>query len=193
MPLRITTERLTLRRIAEHDVQDVLECVAHPSFARATPEIEATEAGVRRYIAAQNDLQPFEQGQCFDLAVERRADGKVIGLLSLVREEHGQAALGFALAVDHRGQGYATEAVRGLMGHGFGRLGLHRVHADTHSDNPGAWRVMERVGMRREGCLREATLRDGNWVNVVVYGLLATEWTAIDVDELTELRPERKP
>jgi len=47
--------------------------------------------------------------------------------------------------------------------------------------------------MRREGCLREATLRDGNWVNVVVYGLLATEWTAIDVDELTELRPERKP
>lgn len=176
MALPITTERLILRRTTEGDVQDLLECVADSSFVDATPEIEATEAGVRRYIAMQSSYQPFERGQCFDLAVERRADGKVIGLLSLVRKEHEQGAIGYALGIDYRGYGYATEAVRGLLGYGFGRLGLHRIYADTHSDNPGSWKLMERLGMKREGCFREAVFKDGNWVDVVTYGILAAEW-----------------
>ncbi len=146
MVLPITTERQILRRSTAGDVQDILECVAHSSLANATPDIEATEAVVRRYIEMQNNYQPFEQGQCFDLAVERRADGKVIGWLSLVRTEHKQGAIGYALGIDYRGQGYATEAARGLMGYGFGWLGLHRIYADTHSDNPGSWKVMERLG-----------------------------------------------
>ena len=176
MVLPITTERLILRRPTEGDVRDLLECVAHSSFADATPEIVATEEGVRRYIEMQSSYQPFERGQCFDLAVERRADGKVIGLLSLERKEHEQGAIGYALGIAYRGHGYATEAVRGLMGYGFRWLGLHRIYADTHSDNPGSWKVMERLGMKREGCFREAVFRDGKWVNVVTYGILATEW-----------------
>jgi len=176
MTLPITTMRLILRRFTEGDAQDLLACVADASFANATPEIEATEAGVRRYVEMQNGLQPFERGRCFDLAVERRTDGTVIGLVSMVRDEHEQAAIGYALGSDFRGHGYATEAARGLIGYGFGSLGLRRIHADTHSDNPASWKVMERVGMTREGGVREAKRGTATSAGVVTYGMLATQW-----------------
>jgi len=174
--LPIVTERLILRRFTHDDIPDVIAFVSHPSVSRATPEIEGTEAGVGKYIDLQNSYEPFEQGECFDLAVERGEDGKVIGLLSLVCREHRQAEIGYALGVRHRGQGYATEAARALMAYGFVSLGLHRIYATTSSANTGSWGVMERLGMRRESHLREAELRDGEWVDTFVYGMLAREW-----------------
>jgi RimJ/RimL family protein N-acetyltransferase len=177
--LPVTTERLVLRRFTDADVADLLECVSDPAFARATPEIEATETSVRAYISAQNQLEPFEQDKCFDLAVQRKREGKVLGLLSLVRKAQGQGEIGYALGRAHRGQGYATEAARGLLGYAFTTLGLHRVQATTRPANRGSWRVMERLGMRREGHLREAAYQEGKWSDVLIYGILASEfrWT----------------
>ena len=176
MTLPIQTDRLVLRRFTHDDVQDVLVFVSHPSVARATPEIEPSESGVIQYIDRQNAYRPFEQGKYFDLAIERKKDGRVIGLLSLVCKEHMQGGIGWGLGVDYRGQGYATEAARALITYGFASLGLHRIYATTSSVNPGSWRVMERLGMRREAQLREAECRDGEWVDVLIYGILAAEW-----------------
>lgn len=182
-PLAITSPRLVVRRFSPADLYDILDFVSHPSVARAAPEIEATEAGVKQYIDLQNSYQPFEQDKCFDLAIERRADGKVIGLLTLVRREHEQGALGYALGIEHRGQGYVTEAARALIAYGFGPLALHRIYAETESGNPASWQVMERLGMRREACLREAVLEDGQWQDHLIYGLLAAEWRAAGTDD----------
>jgi RimJ/RimL family protein N-acetyltransferase len=174
--LPITTERLILRRFTHDDIPDVIAFVSHPSVARATPEIEGTKAGVGKYIDLQNSYEPFELDRCFDLAVERKEDGKVIGLLSLVCREHKQGEIGYALGLGYRGQGYATEAARALMTYGFASLGLYRIYATTSSVNAGSWGVMERLGMRREGHLREAESRDGEWVDTLIYGVLAREW-----------------
>jgi len=176
--LPITTQRLLVRRYTCDDLPDVLEFASHPSVARATPEIEATEAGVEKYIALQNSYQPFEQDKVFDLAIERKTDGKVMGLLTLVCREHRQGEIGWALGVEHRGQGYATEAAQALMAYAFTTLGLQRIQADTSSGNPDSWKVMERLGMRREGRLRQATFSDGAWSDVLIYGLLANELTS---------------
>ena len=178
MTLPIATERLILRRYAGDDMKDILEFVSHPSVARIVSEIEATEAGVEKYIDVQNSYQPFEPGKCFDLVIERKDDGQVIGLLSLICKEHRQGAIGWALGIKYRGQGYATEAATALMEYGFALLGLHRIFADTSSSNTGSLQVMERLGMRREGCLREATFEDGEWQDTMIYGILADEWPA---------------
>ena len=170
------TERLVLRRFTHDDVADLLACLSERSFARATPEIEATEAGVRAYIDAQNGLEPFAQDKCFDLAVQRKADGRAMGLLTLVRKAHGQGEIGYALVLAHRGRGYATEAARGLLAYVFAELGLHRVQATTRPENRGSWRVMERLGMRREGHLREASFHEGVWTDVLIYGILVGEF-----------------
>jgi RimJ/RimL family protein N-acetyltransferase len=176
--LPLITERLVLRRFAIDDVQGLLELVRQPSVARVMRGIEPTEASVTNYLAIQTSYQPFEQDRCFDVALESKSDGQVIGLLSLVRRDHRKAEIGWSLGVAHRGQGYVTEGARALMAYGFATLGLHRIYATTSNINTRSWRVMERLGMRREGHLREAELRDGEWIDVLIYGILDREWQA---------------
>ena len=177
MRLPIMTERLVLRRYTYDDIPDVLGFAAQPSVAKITSErIEATEEGVRAYIDLQNAYQPFQKDKVFELAVERKEDGRVIGLLGLIRGDHRQGEMGWALGAEYRGQGYATEAASALMDYGFNSLGLHRIHADTNSDNRASRRVMERLGMRREAQLRDAVYDEGKWLDRVIYGILADEW-----------------
>jgi RimJ/RimL family protein N-acetyltransferase len=178
--LPFITERLVLRRFAIDDVQALLELVRQPSVARVMRGIEPTEASVRDYLAIQTSYQPFEQDRCFDLALERKRDGKVIGLLSLIQRDHRKAEIGWSLGVAHRGQGYVTEGARALMTYGFVTLGLHRIYATTSNINTSSWQLMERLGMRREGQLREAEFRDGEWIDVLIYGILDREWQAGD-------------
>ena len=178
MDLPILTERLVLRRFTMEDVPALLELVREPSVARVMLGIEPTEASVRDYLAKQTSYQPFEQDRCFDLALERRRDDQVLGLLSLVRREHKKGEIGWALGTAHRGLGYVTEGAMALMAYGFATLGLHRIYATTSNVNTSSWRVMERLGMRREGHLREAEFRDGEWIDVLIYGLLDKEWQA---------------
>jgi RimJ/RimL family protein N-acetyltransferase len=61
---------------------------------------------------------------------------------------------------------------------GFEELGLHRIWASTIADNAGAYLVLEKLGMKREGELRETTLLSYGWANSVIYGILDREWKA---------------
>ena len=177
MTLPIVTKRLVLRRYTQDDAQDVLAFASQPSVAKVTCDnLEATDAGVRTYIDVQNSYQPFERDKVFDLAVERKEGGRVIGLVTLICRDHKKGQIGWALGAEHRGQGYATEAAAALMAYGFASLGLHRVEADTSSANADSWRVMERLGMRREAELRETVCEDGKWLDTYVYGMLSDEW-----------------
>jgi len=176
MTLPIITKRLILRRFTYDDSPDILELVSHPSVARITTNIEASESKVREYIDKQNSIPPFEKNRWFDLGIEKKDDGKVIGLLSFVCEDHQQGAIGWSLGIDHRGKGYVTEGARALISYAFTALALHRIRATTSSINPASWKVMERIGMRKEAHFHEVELRDGEWIDVLVYGILAKEW-----------------
>jgi RimJ/RimL family protein N-acetyltransferase len=118
-------------------------------------------------------------------------DGRVIGDLMLkvqdgwAQEEVAdqakcvQGELGWAFDPAFGGQGYATEAVRALIGLCFGPLGLRRLHADCFLDNEPSWRLMERLGMRRElHSVRESLHRSKGWLDGLSYALLAEEWSA---------------
>jgi RimJ/RimL family protein N-acetyltransferase len=88
-----------------------------------------------------------------------------------------QAELGWCLDPSHQGRGYATEAVTALMRLCFEDLGLRRVTANCFADNEESWRLMERLGMRREiHTLRESLHRSGKWMDGMGYALLAEEW-----------------
>ena len=90
-----------------------------------------------------------------------------------------QAELGWALDPAYTGHGYATEAVRELLRHCFQDLGVRRVTADCFLDNESSWRLMERLGMRRElHAVRESLHRSGRWLDTVGYAILAEEWSA---------------
>ena len=133
------------------------------------------------------------------LILER--DGAVIGDLMLkIGDAWGQAEvaddargvqadLGWVIDPAHGGRGYATEGVRELLRICFEVLGLRRVVADCFAANEPSWRLMERVGMRREAHnVRDSLHRSGEWLDGCQYALLADEWReqqARQVDPVT--------
>jgi RimJ/RimL family protein N-acetyltransferase len=87
-----------------------------------------------------------------------------------------QAELGWVLDPAYTGRGYATEAVRALLTHCFTDLGVRRVTANCFTGNTASWRLMERVGMRREAhTVRDSLHRSGQWLDGFSYALLAEE------------------
>ncbi|HET6664235.1 MAG TPA: GNAT family protein [Acidimicrobiales bacterium] len=88
-----------------------------------------------------------------------------------------QADLGWVMHPDFGGRGLATEAVRELLRICFEDLGLRRVTAECFAANEASWRLMERVGMRRElHTVQESPHRSGEWLDGLGYALLASEW-----------------
>lgn len=118
-------------------------------------------------------------------------DGRVIGDLMLrlsdgwgqrevsAQAERTRAELGWTFNPDYGGQGYATEAVRALIGVCFDGLGLRRIEAGAFAANEPSWRLMERVGMRREVYgVKDSLHREFGWIDGLGYALLAEEWRA---------------
>jgi len=88
-----------------------------------------------------------------------------------------QAELGWVLDPRYTGAGFATEAVHELLRYCFVELGLHRVVANCFLANETSWRLMERVGMRREAhAINESLHRSGRWLDTLGYALLGDEW-----------------
>lgn len=88
-----------------------------------------------------------------------------------------QAELGWTLDPARQGHGYATEAVAALVTLCFEQLGIRRIEANCFAANEASWRLMERLGMRRETyAVAESLHRDGEWLDGIGYALLATEW-----------------
>lgn len=88
-----------------------------------------------------------------------------------------QAELGWALRPEETGNGYATEAVEAALRICFDDLGLRRVTASCFAGNAASWRLMERVGMRREAHTVSSALHpSGEWMDGYSYALLAEEW-----------------
>jgi len=174
----VRTERLTLRPAERRD--------AAPTFAfRSLPE-------VAMWMTAHNtDLDVWEAkfGDRLKDTIIIEKDGVVIGDLMLevqnpwaqaeVREQAAGTLveIGYVLDPAYAGQGYATEAVREELRICFEELGVRRVIAQCFADNVASWRLMERLGMRREQHTKQDSLhRNGEWLDGMMYALLAEEW-----------------
>ena len=124
-------------------------------------------------------LAGYADGSSLQLAIERKADLVFLGVCVLFHfhKESARAEIGYTLAREHWSQGYAGEALRGLVDHAFGPLGLNRLEADIDPRNAASARVLERLGFKPEGLLRERWIVRGEKSDTVLYGLLQSEWT----------------
>jgi RimJ/RimL family protein N-acetyltransferase len=173
-----TTERLSLRPATADDAEAMFAYRAQEGVARWMTVLP-TDLGVWR--------DGFDERYPYALVLD--LDGEIVGDLFLrvespwsqaeVRQRalDVQAEIGWCLAPAHEGHGYATEAVRELLAIAFEGLGLRRVVANCFAENEPSWRLMERLGMRREAhTVRDSLHRDGTWRDGLSYALLAEEW-----------------
>jgi RimJ/RimL family protein N-acetyltransferase len=90
--------------------------------------------------------------------------------------EHSQAEMGFWIGVQSWGKGYATEAARRVVRYAFEELKLNRVYAHHMVRNPASGRVLEKVGLKREGLLRQRVRKWGVFEDVVLLAILHDDW-----------------
>jgi len=179
MNLPIETERLYLRKYQDRDVQDIVAYSSEADFWLArNVDWEPTEEGVRAYYEPRRDIYPESYPAWLNLVIELKTESKVIGNVGIgvKNREQGQAEVGWLLGCRYQGRGIATEAVRALVGFGFEAMGLHRTYARTGRLNVRSWRLMERIGMRREAHFRQSHQVEGEWDDEFIYAILADEW-----------------
>ncbi len=149
-----------------------------PEVARYQTWDSYTEREATAMIEELESLQPGTPGEWFQFAIELKKTGALIGDCALKAEEDGrQAEVGFTLSREHQGKGYASEAVSRLLDYAFGDLGLHRVVAITDQENEPSFTLLERLGMRREGCFVQNAWFKGRWTSEYLYAVLEDEWS----------------
>ena len=169
----LKTDRLLLRPFDFRDVDDVLGYASEPGFGwyLLLPQPYTRDDAAK--FVAQQILDEWSTRPTFAMALEGRVVGGV-GLRIDRRRERGE--LGYALARQHWGKGLTVEAARAVIGWGFQRYGVHKVIAHAALDNRQSWRVMEKLGMTREGLKRSHSKIGGEFVDYVDYGVLREEW-----------------
>jgi RimJ/RimL family protein N-acetyltransferase len=176
----VHTDRLTLRPATIDDLDATWAIRRLEEVGRWLTRAPATIDEHRAHFTEPESLAKT-------LVIE--LEGKVIGDLMVAigdawaqaevsSEARGvQADLGWTLHPEHTGRGFAAEAVREVLRICFEDLGLRRVTADCFAANEASWRLMERVGMRREAhTVRDSLHRSGEWLDGYTYALLADDW-----------------
>lgn len=173
-PIRIQGPRLSLRELDDRDADAVHAWTGDAFAVRHVPLGPLDHAGTGRYVRQLVSEARQRPRDGYTLGVTE-PDGTLVGTVSLMVESpvHRRGELGYILRRDRWGLGYATEAAGLLADFGFTRLGLNRVWAVCDPDNPASARVMEKIGMRYEGRLREDLLVRGEFRDSLLYAVLA--------------------
>lgn len=172
--MELHTARLLLREFRLEDFATTHAYAADVETTRHTLFGPNTEQDTRDFLVRMAAAQAESPRATYDLAVTLRESGVHIGTAGLrVRGPLGD--VGYVFHKDHWSKGYATEAARALLEFGFRELKLHRVIATCDIANPASARVMEKLGMRREGHLRKNSLMKGTWRDSWLYAILEEE------------------
>ena len=149
----IQTSRLVLRPFQTSDLADLFEFHSLPAVAQFlywdARNRDETKQALDRKIG-QTHWIGEESVLCF--AVVLKASNQVIGEVSLFWRsvEHKQGEIGYVFHPNYGGRGYATEAVQIMLTLGFDELTLHRIFGRCDPRNVASWKLLERLGMRRE-------------------------------------------
>ena len=178
-PAELRTERLLLRPFTLDDVGDVLEYTNDPEWARYQvniPPVPYTRKNAEALVAMFSDPSNWETLQIFATTFE----GKVIGEIALnQRDEDRQnerAELTYSLSRQHWGKGLMTEAARAVMNWAFQTYSFNWMFAYCDPRNVRSRRVLEKLGMKREGQLRSHLKWNGEFRDQLYYGILRAEW-----------------
>jgi len=174
----IRTERLLLRDFRRADFDDVHAYAADPEVSRYMPWGPNTPGQTREFLDRALIEQAVWLRLDFGLAIELTATGRVIGSISLdLRDGPNRTAeIGYCLHPASWRQGLITEAARALIDAAFRTLRLHRVLATCDVRNTASFGVMEKLGMRREGCFRRDRQIKDAWRDTFSYAVLAEDW-----------------
>ena len=165
----IETARLNLRTYSDSDIPELVSLIGSPQVAATTLRIPHpyTEAHAREFLASESDD--------LRLAIVLKDSGHLCGGIGLhPNQQNSHAELGYWIGVPY-GKGYATEAARAVIRHGFENMKLQRIFASHFKENLASGHVLSKIGMKHEGCMRQHILKWGKFIDIELFGILRQE------------------
>lgn len=172
--------RVVLRPFTLSDAADVQRLAGDRDIADTTLNVPHPypDGGAERWIATSAAL--YAHGEEARFAITTPHEGLVGAVGLRIVPAHRHAELGYWIGRGFWGRGYATEAAHLVVGYGFEQRGLHRIVAQHLTRNPASGRVMQKLGMRHEGSLREHIVKWERFEDLEHYGMLSSEYIRPD-------------
>ncbi len=173
----IKTERLILRPYSPDDAPELQRLIGERDIASTTANIpHPYEDGMaEEFIGKRQEC--FSKGEGVHFAIIQR-EGFFAGGISLDFEykKDESMQLGYWIGKPYWNQGYGTEAAQAVIKYGFKTLRLHRIYARHFTRNSASGRILQKIGMKHEGTLRQAFKKWGKFEDIEVYGILRSEY-----------------
>lgn len=173
----LKTERLLLRDICEDDLTPYQSFGNQPQALTYYPQ----NSEAWRALAAElipRFIKSAQETPRLNYTLAIIAEDSFAGVVSVRTESstHRQGSIGCGLAYDYWSKGYALEAMQAALQIGFETLNLHRIYAETISENKAAIVLTQRLGFQIEGELRESQYFKGRWWGETILSILRSEW-----------------
>lgn len=169
--MRVETERLLIRKFELKDLQAVYEYTSDVNVMKYIPEGVFTEETAQKFIR-QNMGDEAEK-----FAVVLKDEHILIGHIFFGKYFGTHTyEIGWVFNPKFYNRGYASEAAKAILQFGFEKMNLHRIIATCQPENPPSYRVMEKIGMRREGYFKKCIPNDDKWWDEYYYAILEEEW-----------------
>jgi ribosomal-protein-alanine N-acetyltransferase len=173
----LSSTRLTLRPFTMNDAPDAQRLAGDREIADTTINIPHPypDGAAEKWISTHQEA--FDKTGSATWAVTLKESGQLIGAISLtVDNNFDRAEIGYWIAKTFWGQGYCTEAARAVLDYGFMQAGLNRIFAWYLTRNPASGKVMQKIGMKPEGCLRQHIKKWDKYEDLQHYGILKSEY-----------------
>jgi RimJ/RimL family protein N-acetyltransferase len=175
------TERLILRPIEEEDAPALHPLINDPDVAHTLLTVPHPYPEDKLVPWIRGSKQALEKKERFEMTIILKETGLPIGMCGFcqVSWEYLNAEMGYWLGKPYWGRGYMTEAVRRLLVYGFEELGFERIYAQCFDLNPASVRVLEKAGLKHEGCARRAVRKNGEFIDLLNYGMIRADYDAL--------------
>jgi RimJ/RimL family protein N-acetyltransferase len=172
----LSTKRLILRPFEQDDAKNVQRLAGDFAIADTTLHVpHPYEDGVAETWIESHKTK-YDARELATFAIIRKNDFTLIGAIGIaISSQFHRGDLGYWIGVPYWNQGYCTEAAIAIINFAFSDLGLHKVTAHHLVRNPASGRVMQKIGMSREGTFRDHTLKWDRFEDLDAYGLLVTD------------------
>ena len=180
-PPTLQTRRLMLRPFHPSDAGDVQRLAGEKAIADTTRTIPHPYPDGTALQWITSLAEGFAAGELASFAITLPDSGALIGAISLMNAapQLKMMEIGYWIGTGYWNRGYCSEAGAAILDYGFSTLKLNRIHGHCLKRNPASGRVMEKIGMVREGCLRQHMRKWEVLKDIVLYGILSSEWKPV--------------
>jgi ribosomal-protein-alanine N-acetyltransferase len=177
----LRTKRLLLRPFTRDDIAELVPLSGAREVAATTRIIPHPYT----FAHAEKFIEECDKGEEIKLAIVSQADSRLIGGCVLRPDaDDATAEIGYWIGVPYWGNGFATETAKALLQYSFEALQVNRVYAFHTANNPASGQVLQKIGLKHEGTMRQHQRKWGEFLDIEIYGMLREEWAATPRDPL---------